>query len=190
MLHYVKKPSILDTAISNYFSAFKSDIVALHQTQWNSEDLKGKSKSQWMVMQYYNLMYLLILVHKEVTRTKHLDYSWSYYEQKFNLVAVRECMGCYGINWNKAIEAFDLNNLVPGGIEDMSLEETFIIYGEEKAKSDVTFVNLIAYPNVCVNYIKEAGVDPIDVEHQDTSYFDTIQDTIDNNLGAVSDEDV
>src|SRR5687768_6654697 len=101
MLHYVKKLGILDTAVSNFFTAYKSELVSLSQSQWNSEDYKGKSRHQWTIMQYYNLMYLFILVHKEVVRTKDLGYPWSYYESKFNLVEVQRCLGCYGIDWDK-----------------------------------------------------------------------------------------
>ncbi len=189
MLHTLRKISPLDTAIDAYFTSFKSELIELSQSQWTSEDLRGKSSLQWIIMQYYNLMYLLILVHREVDRTANLGKDWSYFENKYNLNKVKSCVACQGINYDMALKAFGLNNLFSGGIEDMMLESDFIINGEDYPKSDVKTKDLIANPYICINYIKDVGVEQVAVENQHTSYFDTIQDTLDNNNGIVVESD-
>lgn len=188
MLHSLKKISTLDAAIDAYFTSFKTKLVELNQSQWTSEDLRGKSSLQWTIMQYYNLMYLLILVHREVTRTADLGKDWAYFEGKYNLAAIKFCIACQGINYDKALEAFGFNNLIPGGIEDMQIESNFEIHGEDLPVSDVKIKDLIANPYICINYIKEVGVGELTSVNQ-TGYFDTIQDTIDNNDGQVEDSD-
>lgn len=182
MLHSLKAIGTLNTAVNNFYTAYKSELLPLSTAQWKSEDYRGKSFHQWTLMQYYNFMYLLTLIHREIERAgDHLDRDWSYYVSKYNLVKVQECLACYGINYTKGIQAFGFDTQFPEGIEGMAIESTFVITGEEKAKSDVVIKNLIAYPSTCINYIKLYGVDPVDLEHQPTTYYDTIQDTIDNN---------
>lgn len=187
MIHSQITISTLDQAIFDYFSTFKEKLLVLHFSQWDQEDLKGKSEAQWTAMQYYYFMYLLILIYLEVERTQDLEKDWDYYKGKYNLDAVQKCIGCYGIDWNKGLAAFGLNNLIPGGIEDMQIESNFIIHGDALPVSDVKIKDLISNPYICINYIENVGVEQVSVENQTTSYFDTIQDTIDNNDGRVED---
>jgi hypothetical protein len=187
MLHSKKLISTLDKAVDDFFTAYKPQLLLLSQAQWKSEDYRGKSYQQWTAMQYYNFLYLLSLMYREIDRTKNFNRDWTYYVSKYNLNEVQKCLGCYGIDWTKGLEAFGFNDLFPGGIENMDIESTFIISGQPLPVSDVSIKDLIANPYLCINYIKASGVNPVDLEHQPTTYFDTIQDTIDGNIGIVQD---
>lgn len=154
MYHIAKNISPLNNAINNYITAFKSELVGLSTLEWKEEDLKGKSYSQWKVIQYYDLMYLLIIVYNEVIRTKNLNYSWSYYRDKFKLDKYRKCLECEGIDFDKALNAFGFSSYVnESGIELMEVETNFIIQKNELNLFNTTIKELLSNPTKCNNYI-------------------------------------
>lgn len=154
MYHIAKTITPLNIAINNYFTAFKDDILTYSTKQWKEEDIKGKSIAQWRAMQYYDLMYLLIVLHQEIVRTLHLNCDWSYYVTKFKLDKYQKCIQCEEIDWDKAIDSFGLNDLVPqGGIENMGIEINFVIQNSDKNKFSLSVSYLAENPYICNNYI-------------------------------------
>lgn len=154
MKHIAKTISPLNTLVNNYFTAFKTQLVNYSTIEWNNEDLKGKSYAQWQAMQYYNLMYLLIIVYKEIIRTKNLNYTWSYYVNKFKLDTYRKCLECEGIDFDKALHAFGFDTIFSnGGIESMIIEYSFKIESFDLPKSSILVKDLLLVPNQCFNYI-------------------------------------
>jgi len=154
MEHIAKKTSDLNTAIHTFFLAFKDKLVGFSTTQWKQEDLKGKSNSQWIAMQYYNLMYLLIIVHQEVMRTKDLGYPWSYYVSKFKLDTYKECLACDGIDFDKALEAFNIPfYFSEDGINLMGVQDSLFVTPTTYNTSETSFTTLVETPKACTNYI-------------------------------------
>ena len=125
MLHTVKVISPLNTYINDYFNSFKTELINYANIQWKEEDLKGKSTVQYKAMQYYNLMYFLILVYEEVVRTNN-KYPYSYYNDKFKISDYKKCIECEGISFNKALQAFGLDTFFnTDGIETIGIEVNF-----------------------------------------------------------------
>lgn len=151
--HYIKKLSTLNISINNYFDYFKLQIISLSQKQWDSEDLKGVSNSQWSLMQYYNFLYLLIIIYREKQRLPNKD--WSYFVTKYNLVNIEKCIRCEGIDYNKALSIFGFETTT-NGIENISIEDSFSIEsGEvENTKPKIDVLIFLNTPNYCINNIK------------------------------------
>lgn len=154
MYHIAKNISLLNNSVNNYITAFKSELIGFSTNEWNDEDLKGKSYSQWEAMQYYNLMYLLIIVYNEVIRTQNLNHSWSYYREKFKLDKYRKCLECEGIDFDKALNAFGFYIYTnESGIEQMGIENNFRIQPSDPIIYNKTIIDLLATPFICYNYI-------------------------------------
>lgn len=153
MLHSVNKISDLNTAINNYFIAFKDDIMISTAKHWNDEDNKGSSFASWNTMKYYTLMYLLIIVYQEIERTKKLNYSWSYYENKFNLIEYKKCLACFKIDIDKAYTAFGFDYLIEEsgiGLQGISINN-MVEYSNLPVSS--TNIKELINLNICINNI-------------------------------------
>lgn len=150
MYHIPKLISPLNTSVHDYFNLHKEDILYITTRQWNDEDLKGETLRQWKIMQYYYFMYFLILLYEEIERTKDLGYSWDYYADKFSIEAIKKCITCDNIAWDKSLEAFNIPyNFITQGIEFLGIEESLHITGNELPKSSKTIQELINTPSSC-----------------------------------------
>lgn len=130
MYHIPKDSSPLNNIVREYFAFFRTEILALSTTQWSQEDIKGKSYKQWTIMQYYGLMYFLIIVYEDIQRTKHLGFPYSYYATKYDMETCKSTLACYNIKFDKAVEIFGLKELVYEGIEKQGIEINNLVYGE------------------------------------------------------------
>lgn len=179
MIHTVVAKTSLQTNIKAFFEAYKTDILALHTTQWNEEDLKGKSYTQWKIQLYYDLLYLCIILYLEKQRLANLK-SWSYFITTYSLNTIRECLACEGIVMQKGLDAFYLGGTNEDlGVELMEVENNFEVQSPDLNVAAITVKELLANPSSCVNKI---ALDEVPQTLEEVSrYFDTLQDTITNN---------
>ena len=63
LLHQFNSSTYLEGRIKAYWDKYSNEVNALHEKQSKDEDLKGKSLNQWKIMQYYYVMYLMILIY-------------------------------------------------------------------------------------------------------------------------------
>lgn len=155
ILHKYSNDNYLDGRIRAYWLFFKADILALTTKGWNEEDLRGKSCTQYKVMQYYYLLYILILLYEDLKANSVLQPSWSYYNTKYNIDGLRKCLACIGIDIDKALAVFNFP-LVPciNGLECMDVEGSFIVEPTAFPTSTVTTISLsvlLANPTSCSN---------------------------------------
>lgn len=183
MIHTVGNISQLHTNVDNYFNTFKDDILIKTRLGWDEEDLRGKSYQQWKVMQYYNLLYYLIIMYNDYLLLSSSQ-PWSYFVSKYNLRDIKDCVACEGIDFRAALESFGFPGEI-NGIEELEVEKTLEVTGDEYVVSEISVLHRIATPSQCVNYI-QLNPDPIIPVGGDEN-FDTIQDTITENDGEVSD---
>lgn len=177
MIHVIKKITPLNKAINNFFIAFKSDIISKTDSQWNEEDYRGSSFTQWRIMKYYYLLHLMILLFLEVERTKELELPWSYYESKFDLSRHKKCLSCDGISIEKGYEAFGLIDLgAVEGIEFQEIELSNIVGDSGYIKSSTLVKDLILVPNICVNNIEQKLVPQGEINESECDDFDEVQD--------------
>lgn len=137
LLHQYNTASYLDGKIKDFWIMFKSDILKLTTKSWKEEDNAGSSYSQWKVMQYYNVLSLVILIYLDVQKNQTIYTDWSYYNTKYDLDAKRKCLACECIDLDKVLElfGFPFNNGLPE-IEGFNIENTFIIEGSICDTSD------------------------------------------------------
>ena len=142
VLHQYYNASILEQKIQEFWSLYKTDLLKLSRDSWKQEDLRGQSYTQWKIMQYYNILSLVILLYFDVLKNGTVYTTWSYYNTKYNLDEVRKCAACNCIDLDKilAIFGFPFNDCI-GGIECMrietpEIESTFIVEGEEECPSN------------------------------------------------------
>lgn len=157
MIHTVKNKGQLETVVNNYFTSVKDDIILLHNSQWNGEDLQGDSYLQWKIMQYYNLVYLLSLLYIDINRNENIDKN--YYLEKYKIEIHKKCLACEGIDFNKALEIFNINLLAnEDGIELLELEDNFIVGNNPLPTSNYPILFLKENTNICYNYIENSEI--------------------------------
>lgn len=131
VLHQYNSASYLDTKIQEFWSTFKSDILRLTLKSWKEEDYVGKSYTQWNVMQYHNVLSLVILLYLDVRKNSTVHTTWAYYNTKYKLDTYRKCLANDCIDLDKVLTIFGFPFQDLGeGIQSMEIEETFEIQGE------------------------------------------------------------
>lgn len=125
----INKITELENYINKSFSLYRNEILALHLKQWKEEDISGKSCSQYKAYKYHLAIYYVILIYLELKQGIHTD--WIYYNNKYKLDTIKKCLACDNIILEKLLNIFGLpSTICDGGIECMSLEESFIIEPE------------------------------------------------------------
>lgn len=113
------------TTISDYintsFSVYKKDILANFYKQVNDEELKGESCRQYN-FHFYLGLYLVILVYKEFLKYPLKD--WSYFETKYNLKVLKDCLLCHNVDLNTILTSFQLPIITGDGINFREIEQT------------------------------------------------------------------
>lgn len=158
ILHNINSPSSLEQSIQAFWLYFKGKILDLTNTQWNEEDYKGISFYQWRTMQYYNLLYLLILIQVDISQNGGTNSSWGYYRKKYDLDRKRDCFICEGIDFDKALNLFSFPVIESEGVGNFGVQvnlgiETRLINPNPLASIDLKA--LLANPRLCTNKIVE-----------------------------------
>lgn len=151
MIHSVKKITLLNESINNFFIAFKDDIISKTELQWKEEDYKGNSFVQWKIMKYYYILHLMILIFLEKERNKD-TYGWSYYVDKFDLDIFKKCLACDNISIEKAYTAFGFISSSEEGVEFQEIEVDNIVGNSLYPVSDIKIKDLLNN-SICINYI-------------------------------------
>lgn len=112
-----------------YWDLYRTDIMALTDSQINDEDALGVSCKQYRIMQYYLGFYLVVMIYLEMIATK--INTWSYYVNKYDLKNKKYNLGCNNISLDKILEIFGLPTVVGSGIEHMNIEGVFIVEPSE-----------------------------------------------------------
>lgn len=150
MFHIARNITDLNTCIRNYFSTFRADILSLTNTQWNDEDLKGKTLIQYDINRYYSLLYLLVIIYKDYERLGNQK-EWSYFVDKYNLNEYKKCLACYNISLDNCLKLFNLQS-TDEGIEISLIEQSFIVENQELQPSIISYLDLLS--NIgCINNI-------------------------------------
>lgn len=130
VLHQYNTASPLDNKVQEFWILFKDKIIALTEKSWKQEDYTGKSYAQWEVMQYHNILSLVILMYIDIKKNSTVHPDWAYYKDKYKLDLYRKCLACSDINLDKILDIFGLPFRICGsGIECMNIENTFIVSG-------------------------------------------------------------
>ncbi len=126
ILHQFNSSTYLEGRIKAYWDKYSNEVNALHEKQSKDEDLKGKSLNQWKIMQYYYVMYLMILIYLD--KQLHKNQSWSYYITKYNLVKYQECLACVKIDLKTILTIFNFSSITQtDGVETLEIETTLEI---------------------------------------------------------------
>lgn len=161
ILHIPTNTNYLSQKIEDFWIYFKGQILDLTNKSWNEENYTGSSFLQWKTMQYYNTLYLCILIYLDVQQTGGVNTSWSYYENKYNLCKIQKCLACDGIDLKKALEIFDFPFNDIGSIENGEIEISFIIENilptpQTSILNTNQLLELINNPIGCINNIKSS----------------------------------
>jgi hypothetical protein len=120
MLGTFKPVTNIEDFINTSFSIYKKDILINFYKQIKDEELKGESCRQYN-FSFYLALYLITLVYKEFLKYPLKD--WSYFEDKYNLKKLKECLLCNNIDLNKILKSFQLPIVTGDGINFMEVEE-------------------------------------------------------------------
>lgn len=119
--------------ITKAFNRYSDTLLTLSQQHWKDEDIRGTSKVQYTIEQYYMAILLVVLVRLDVDRLLHLDKEWSEFETTWGLAEYKERFACVGISLDNILSDFGLPlieeefDLATDGIETMGIELSFEI---------------------------------------------------------------
>lgn len=145
------KTSFIEDRVNEAFLYYEKDIIALHKTQWKDEDLNETSDKHFKVEQYYLVIQLMILIYFEIIRGVNLE--WSYYINKYNLVAYKKCLLRHGINLDKILAIFQLPDSSSNGVNFAEIENSFIIENvldQDSISSTNSFMTILEEGESCV----------------------------------------
>lgn len=152
ILHQYNNSSYLGVKINDFWIAFKSDILKLTTKSWKEEDNRGSSLTHWKIMQYYNVLSLMILIYFDIEKNKTIYSEWSYYNTKYKLDEYRKCLACECIDLDKILTIFGFPFAeCTEGIECMNIETTFIV------ESDSCEDDVVRATEVSVARVTEYG---------------------------------
>ena len=105
--------SIVETKWNASFQLYRSDILALHTSLFNQEDIYGRSCKQYKIAQYYLAFLYTYLIYRRYT--DGVSRVWSYFEDLFNIEDLDKRFGCNGISLDKLFVIWDINQSSSGG---------------------------------------------------------------------------
>ncbi len=123
ILHQYNTSTYLEDRIEAFWNLYKVKILELNTRAWKEEDLRGESLTQWSIMQYYNVLSLVILIYLDIKKNNTIYPTWSYYNTKYDLDNKKKCLACNNIDLDKILNIFDLPFTSIGeGIGAMEIE--------------------------------------------------------------------